>query len=227
VRDVTLWSLGAALLLGAAHGINPGMGWLFAVALGLQERRTAAVWRALPPLALGHALSIAAVLMAALAVGQAVPPRVLTWVVAVTLVGFGASRLVRHRHPRWAAMRVGARDLAVWSFLMATAHGAGLMVLPFVMGAGAATQHGAAHQPTALGEHAGHASLLLAGLPPEQATGLALTLLHSAGYLLITGIVAVVVYRKLGLRLLRTAWINLDLIWGIALIVTGLATPLL
>jgi hypothetical protein len=145
-----------------------------------------------------------------------VPPRVLAWSVSVTLVGFGAYRLVRHRHPRWAAMRVGARDLALWSFLMATAHGAGLMVLPFVTGSGSSPSHGhAAHGAAAAG---------LSGAPPAA---LGFTALHSAGYLLVTAVVAVVVYRKLGLRLLRTAWVNLDLIWGIALIATGLVTPLL
>jgi hypothetical protein len=212
VSEAAQWSWGAALLLGAAHGINPGMGWLFAVALGLQERRTAAVWRALPPMVLGHAASIAAVVAVALMVGRAVPPQVLRWAVAVTLLAFGCWRLARHRHPRWAAMRVGPRDLALWSFLMATAHGAGLMVLPFVVGPG--TPHA----------HAAHASA--AGLPPGSGAGMAFTLLHSAGYLLVTAAVALIVYRKLGLRILRTAWINLDLIWAIALIGTAVVTPM-
>jgi hypothetical protein len=227
MSDAALWSSGAALLLGAAHGINPGMGWLFAVALGLQERRTAAVWRALPPMALGHALSVALVIGVGLAVGRVVPPQVLRWVVAGTLVTFGLTRLARHRHPRWAAMRVGARDLTVWSFLMATAHGAGLMVLPFVLGGGSGGSAHGVHHAAAAHQHAAALPVLGAGLAPGHVSGIALTGLHTMAYLLVTGAVAVLVYRKLGLRLLRTAWINVDLLWGLALIVTGVVTPLL
>jgi hypothetical protein len=202
----------AILGLGLVHGINPGMGWLFAVGLGLQERDRRAVWRALLPLALGHALAIAGALAAGLLLGQFLPLNALKWVVAAALVAFGLERLVRGRHPRWVGMRVGARDLTLWSLLMATAHGAGLMVLPFVLVAPApeAAHHG----------HTAHAAML----PALPGSGLAATALHTAGYLLATALVAVVVYEKLGLRLLRKAWINLDLLWGAALVVTGVAT---
>ncbi len=203
---------GVAILgLGLVHGINPGMGWLFAVGLGLQERDR----RALLPLALGHALAIAGALAAGLVLGQFVPLGVLKWVVAASLVAFGLERLVRGRHPRWVGMRVGARDLTLWSLLMASAHGAGLMVLPFVLVAPGpeAAHHG----------HTAHAAML-PGLPGG---GLAATALHTAGYLLATALVAVVVYEKLGLRLLRRAWINLDLLWGGALVVTGVATAVM
>ena len=123
----------AALVgLGAVHGLNPGMGWLFAVALGLQERSRRALWRALPPLALGHAGAIALAVAVAAGLGHAFPARELRWAVAVALVGLGVLRLVRHGHPR-GGFRVGGRDLALWSLLMATAHGAGLMVLPLVL----------------------------------------------------------------------------------------------
>src|SRR5262245_30991291 len=118
--------------LGAAHGLNPGMGWLFAVALGMQEGRTRAVWCALPPLALGHALAIAGAVLGAAAVGQLLPPGVLVWIVGGMLLGLGALRLVRHRHPRYGGMQVGFRELTTWSLLMATAHGAGLMVRPLL-----------------------------------------------------------------------------------------------
>jgi hypothetical protein len=208
--------------LGAVHGVNPGMGWLFAVALGLQEGRARAVWRALPPLAVGHALAIAVAVLAAMAVGRVVPADALRWIVGGALVGLGGVRLVRHRHPRYGGMQVGFRELTAWSFLMASAHGAGLMLLPLLVGAtdGAARPHA----------HATHlmAASLVPGLPGPGpvALGLQATALHTAGYLLVTGFVALLVYRKLGLRMLRTMWINLDLIWGGALVVTGVVALL-
>jgi hypothetical protein len=203
--------------LGAVHGVNPGMGWLFAVALGLQEGRARAVWRALTPLALGHALAIGAAVLAALAVGRVVPAEALRWLVGAALVTLGVARLVRHRHPRYGGMQVGFRELTAWSFLMASAHGAGLMLLPLLIGAAAG--------PARAHSHATHlmAASLVPGLPAAGplALGLEATGLHTAGYLLVTGLVALLVYRKLGLRMLRTMWINLDLIWGGALVVTG------
>lgn len=206
----------ALLALGAIHGVNPAMGWLFAVALGLQEKKGRAVWRALPPLALGHAIAVAAVVAVGVLAGRLIDPGVLRYAVAVVLLTFGIHKLVRgHRHPRFGGMRVGPRDLTIWSFLMASAHGAGLMVLPFVVG----MDTGGAHAG-----HAGHSahSALLAG----QGAALGAAVLHTASYLLVTGTLAVIVYEKLGLRLLRTAWINLDVLWAFALIATALITPL-
>jgi hypothetical protein len=235
--------------LGALHGINPGMGWLFAVALGLQERKGAAVWRALPPLALGHGLAIGVVVALAAVVGLVLPLGWLKWSVAALLLGMGAYRLFRHGHPRYGGMQVGPLQLTIWSFLMASAHGAGLMVLPIVLGmrargteaaasgpAGADHGHaghgmGSGAEPGAMpagdGGHAGHLDVLFSGIAPGQLEALAVTLVHTLGYLLVTGVVAVIVYRRLGLRLLRTAWINLDLIWAGALILTALVTPFL
>lgn len=221
------------LLLGAFHGINPGMGWLFAVALGLQEKRRAAVWRALLPLALGHALAIALAILLMALLGGLIPLRYVKWAVAAGLVALGLYHLARHRHPRYGGMQVGARDLTIWSFLMASAHGAGLMVLPFLFGTATAPNgsdapstamahdHAAMSDATPTG-HADHATALLASLPGEPFVGLLATLVHTIGYLLVMGLVAVIVYEKLGLRLLRTAWLNLDLIWAGALILTGL-----
>lgn len=193
------------------------MGWLFAVALGMQEEERGAVWRALGPMALGHALAIAAAIAAAALVGLVIPLSTLKWIVAGLLVAFGVSQLVRHRHPRGSGMRVGGKELTVWSFLMATAHGAGLMVLPFVLGPTA--------DPVAGSTTPGAASL--AGLPAEPVVGIAATLLHTAGYLFVTGLVAAIVYEKVGLRFLRSAWINLDLLWALALIATAAVTPFL
>jgi hypothetical protein len=207
------WPWLVLLGLGAVHGINPAMGWLFAVALGLQERKGRAVWRALPPLALGHFLAIGSAIGLAALLGLVVPLSALKWIVAAILVSYGVFRLVSRRHPRFGGMQVGARDLTIWSFLMASAHGAGLMVVPFILGS-------ATGQP-----HLASAALFLVDVPSEGLAGLMATLIHTSGYLLVMGLVAVVVYEKVGLRLLRSAWINIDLIWGGTLILTGLITP--
>ena len=214
--DATSSSWPALLALGAGHGINPAMGWLFAVALGLQRQSRGAVWGALGPLAVGHALAIAAAIAAAGVVGLIVPLEVLKWGTAGLLVGLGVFRLVRSRHIAYGGMRVDARELATWSFLMASAHGAGLMVLPLVMG----------DVPVA-----GHARHVVAesviGVAGVEWNGVLATLVHTAGYLLVTGVIAVIVYERVGLRFLRTAWVNLDLVWALALVVTGIATVVL
>ena len=194
--------------LGAAHGVNPAMGWLFAVGLGLQKRDRGAVWRALGPLALGHAIAIAVVLAIGALLGMVIPVRVLQAIVATALIGGGILQLRRHRHPRFGGMCMTARDLAIWSFLMASAHGAGLMVLPFVLGVPAARDHAA---------HAMHA-----GVSASQSLAMQATMIHAIGYLAVTGLLAVIVYEKVGLRILRTAWFNVNLFWAIALIAAGI-----
>jgi len=201
----------AMLLLGAYHGINPGMGWLFAVALGMQRRSARAVWLALPPIALGHAAAVGAVVLALGLAQIVVPPIVLKAGVGGMLMALGCYRLWRHRHPRFGGMQVGFRDLAVWSFLMASAHGAGFMVLPFVMGPPAGVS-------AAGGAHAGHAGIADAGTPWTNATAVGI---HTLAYLTVMALTAWVVYRKLGLALLRTAWFNLDWVWAGALVITG------
>lgn len=228
-----VWSWAPLVVLGATHGVNPGMGWLFAVALGLQERDRRAVWRALVPLALGHAAAVGAAVAAALAIGHLMPAAALRWIVAATLVAFGVRQLVRHRHPVWGGMRVGFRDLVLWSFLMASAHGAGLMAVPFVPGAPGGpprVEHAGAPSPTHV--HAAHGAVLapvpqavgkraLRASTGDRARGLVATIAHSLGYLLATALAAVLVYERLGVRILRSAWINLDVIWAIALVATG------
>lgn len=213
MTDVSMWSWVTLVALGAFHGVNPGMGWLFAVALGMQERRRRAVIRALLPLAIGHALAIAAAIVATLALGSLVPLGALRWPVAALLIAFGVMRLVRHRHPRWASMRVGMGGLTWWSFLMATAHGAGLMVVPVFLGM--TVVHAEAHACHVATTHDGVVQALIA-------TGL-----HGAGYLAVTAVVAVVVFEKLGVGLLRKAWFNLDLLWAAALVMTGALTLML
>lgn len=201
-------------LLGAGHGINPGMGWLFAVARGFQEGERGAVWRALGPLAVGHGLAIAAALAGAAMLGVVLPLSLVHRLVGVALVVSGVAALLRHRHPRGGGMRLGARALAGWSFLMATAHGAGLMALPLALRDPAGPE---------MAEHLHGATHMMVS-PELPLGGLAATAAHAAGYLLVTALIAVVVYERVGLRLLRSAWINLDLFWAVALIITGVAT---
>ena len=216
----------ALFALGAFHGVNPGMGWLFAVARGMQEGRRAEVWRALLPMGAGHALAVAAAVAVAMALGDALPVAALRWAVAAILIVLGARRLVRHRHPRLGGMRVGMRGIAAWSFLMASAHGAGLMVVPVLLGGDAALAH------AANGAHAAHnAHTALVAAPQGAGLGgleaaLAATAIHAVGYLVVSALAAAVVYEKLGLRFLRTGWWNLDLVWAVALIATGAITLL-
>ncbi|HEU4678709.1 MAG TPA: hypothetical protein VFS35_04255 [Terrimicrobiaceae bacterium] len=211
------WPWLTLLGLGAFHGINPGMGWLFAVALGLQEQRRSAVWRALPPIAVGHALSVGLIVALVALIHASIPDEALRWIAAVVLVGFGVFRLVRARHPRWVGMRVGFGDLTLWSFLMATAHGAGLMLVPVFLG----TMHHA-HGHDA---HSAHGADLALLNNPWLAT-LAVAL-HTLGHLLVAGLVAMIVYEKLGVRILQRAWFNFDLAWAVALIASGLVTAAL
>jgi hypothetical protein len=210
--STALWLM---ILLGAYHGINPGMGWLFAVALGMQEQKGSAVARALIPIALGHALSIGIVVVSAAFLGMALPREAIRYSVAALLFGLGIFSLVRHYHPRWVRMQVGFRDLTLWSFLMATAHGAGLMLLPVLLGGGTveAADHMAAHHHTS------------AAASPVAA--LLATAVHTLAYLTVTGLIAWVVYSKFGLAILRKAWLNLDVVWAAALVVTGAATLLI
>ena len=151
LTSTALWLM---LLLGAYHGLNPGMGWLFAVALGMQEQKGSAVARSLVPIALGHALAIGSVVLVAAFLGMTLPLAAIRYSVAAILVGLGIYCLVRHWHPRWVRMQVGFRDLTVWSFLMASAHGAGLMVVPVLLGS---------NTVEAQGQMAGHDHLSATG----------------------------------------------------------------
>jgi hypothetical protein len=212
LTPTALWLM---LLLGAYHGVNPGMGWLFAVALGMQEQKGSAVARSLIPIAVGHAAAIGSVVLTAAFLGMTVPPAVTRYFVAAVLVGLGIYCLVRHQHPRWVRMRVDFRDLTIWSFLMASAHGAGLMVVPVLLDT---------NLVEAQGRMAGHNHMASLASP---LAGMVATGVHTVAYLVVTGLVAWVVYRKLGLALLRKAWLNFDLVWAAALVATGLVTLLI
>jgi hypothetical protein len=208
LSDRLVWL--ALFLLGCYHGLNPGMGWLFAVGLGLQEKSTTAVLRAIVPLTLGHIISVASIVLVAVYAAASLPHRAVHLTAATILIGFGIYRLVRARHLRWVGMRVGFWGLTLWGFLMSSAHGAGLMLLPFVTNASASAQSGMSMaMPSAqTAHHALFMGWLMAGV-------------HTLGYVLTTALIALIVYTKVGVRFLRTGWVNLDLVWAVALIVTG------
>ena len=193
----------AVVLLGAFHGLNPGMGWLFAVSFGLQERDRGALLRALPPIAVGHELAVAPVAVVVVVLDAAVTRAVVVGVLAALLVGFGVYLLLRTRHFTWVGMRLTRWELAWWSFLMSTVTGAGLMLTPVLL----------SREP-----HTGTLEQALAG-PVELA--LAVAVAHGLAMLVTSAVVAVVVYEVVGLRILRSAWVNLDRIWASAFLVAG------
>jgi hypothetical protein len=207
-----LWALLVIAALGAYHGLNPAMGWLFAVALGMQDRDRRAVLRALPPIAAGHELSLVIAAVAVAGLGLLADAGALRLAAGIALVAFGIFRFARPRaHPRWTTMRVGRRELAWWSFLMSSAHGAGLMVVPVLIGAGAADA--SAHD---------HAADGAAGM--SLATGALGLVLHVAAMVAVMAVVALVVYDRVGVAVLRRAWINLDGVWAAAFVVAGVLT---
>jgi hypothetical protein len=198
------WPWLALAGLGVYHGLNPAMGWLFAVALGFQQRSRGAVLRSLVPIALGHEASVALIVVLVSGVQLLWAPDFVRTLGAVALIGFGAFKLVRPRHPRWVGMQVGGRDLVLWSFLMSSAHGAGLMLFPVLLGLPAPLH---AEDPVPLGIQ-----------------DLAAVMLHTAAMLVTMGLVAVLVYERLGVTILRRAWVNMDAIWAVAVIGAGLVT---
>jgi hypothetical protein len=201
--------------LGAYHGLNPAMGWLFAVSRGMQERSRRAVLRSLLPIAIGHELSIALVALLVVGLSVVADSSTIRIGAAVALIAFGIFRFARpHAHFRWTSMRVSDRELTLWSFLMSTAHGAGLMVAPVLIGLDAAgDEHTRAHDAADLS--------LLGGSLGTGAVGI---VLHVAAMLVVMGVVAVVVYDRVGLRVLRTAWVNTDAVWASAFVLAGLIT---
>jgi hypothetical protein len=169
------------------------MGWLFAVALGFQERRRAAVLRALGPIAVGHAIAVGAVVLVLVLGGLTLPPLALRATAGTLLIAFGCFRLIRPgAHFRWVGMRVGPSDLVLWSFLMATGHGAGLMLAPVIV--------------------------------RGSSSSLGLVAVHTVTMFLVMGAVALIVYQTVGLGILRRAWVNVDLLWAVALVIAGVVT---
>jgi hypothetical protein len=211
----TIWPWVLMALLGAYHGLNPAMGWLFAVALGMQERDRRAVVRALPPIAIGHEASVLVAAALVLGLGLLADTSALRMGAGIALVVFGIFRFVKPRaHFRWVKARVSRGELAWWSFLMSSAHGAGLMVAPVLLGAGAAGEAEAQDHTLAAVEQHGM-SLVGSGVA---------VLLHVGAMLVVMGVVAVLVYDRFGLSVLRRSWLNLDAVWAGAFVVAGLIT---
>ncbi len=199
------WPWAALALLGAYHGLNPGMGWLFAVGRGLQEGNRRAVLSSLLPIAIGHEASIAIVVVAVSLTQQVVPTHLVRLVAALLLVGFGLFKLVRPKsHPAGFGMRIGFAGLAGWSFLMSSAHGAGLMLAPVLLGL-----------PVAATYHDLREISLQAGLAAS---------IHVLAMLSVMALISVIVYERVGLRILRRGWFNLDLGWSLVLVGSGAIT---
>jgi hypothetical protein len=196
--------------LGAFHGLNPAMGWLFAVARGMQERSATVVLRSLPPIAVGHLASVAIVAAVVSATRSVVAANIVGVVGGIVLVGYGLWRLLSERHFRWAGMRLSAVQLAGWSFLVSSAHGAGLMLLPVLT-----------TEPLPAMTHPGH----VMGAPAAGAlTGLAAAGVHTVAMLVVMGTIALVVYEFVGVGVLRRAWFNVDRLWAAVMVGAGALT---
>ena len=211
----SVWPWAVLALLGAYHGLNPAMGWLFALALGLQEKRRSAVVVALLPIALGHAAAIAVAILILDFAQHLFPVHLLKWPITAFIFTLGFYRLFRARHPRGAGMRVGGFDLFLWSLLMASAHGAGLMLIPVLLSHPMVGMH-----------HAVAGPINSETLPLSPNVILLATLLHTATMLIVAATLAIVVfefYDEVGLTMLRYAWFNFDLLWAGALLVAAMA----
>lgn len=210
-------------LLGAFHGLNPAMGWLFAVSLGFQEQRTRAVVKALGPIALGHLLAIAAIAIPVGLLQIVLPERAVMVIGGMVLLGYAAYKvLTRFRHPRWVGMRITSWELVSWSALMAAAHGAGLMLIPAL----AALSRN--DPPTAMASsmpagHAHHMEMVTTqdSGAPALVEAIAAVSLHTMAMLLVMGVIAIAVYRWVGVGILRRAWFNLDLVWTGTMAIAG------
>jgi hypothetical protein len=200
-----LWPWFALAGLGLFHGINPAMGWLFAVALGLNRGNRRIVLLSLVPIALGHAAAVAAVLLAVLTLGLILDHAMLMRAAAVLLIGWALWHAIHgHRQRVRVGMRTGLAGLVLWSFLMASAHGAGLMLVPILLpicGSAAATPD----------------------IDPGAVIPLALAAVgvHSLAMLAAIAAISVVVYDWIGVGFLRRGWVNLDQIWVAALLLSG------
>ena len=205
-----LWPWLALTGLGMFHGVNPAMGWLFAVALGLHRQSRQVVILSLAPIALGHALSISVVIAALMLLGVVVDHRMVRMAAGVILIAWAIYHWrYGHRHRVRVGMRTGFAGLTLWSFLMATGHGAGLMLMPALMPLQMPPTHG----------HAGHGDTIVGA--GSLWISLAAVGVHTLAMLLVTGVVAVIVYEWLGVGFLRRGWINFDVLWTIVLIATG------
>ncbi|GIG87669.1 hypothetical protein [Plantactinospora endophytica] len=207
---MTWAQLAGLVALGAFHGLNPAMGWLFAVARGLQEGSRAVLLRSLPAIAAGHGASVAVLASLVTATRSMLASTVLAVSTGALLVAFGLWRMLARRHFRWVGMRLSLAQLAGWSFLVSSAHGAGLMLLPVLL---------AGPAPAGAG-HGGH----LAAAPAGALSGLVAAGVHTVAMFAVAAGCALLVHEVLGTGVLRRAWLNLDRLWAGVLVATGLVT---
>jgi hypothetical protein len=200
-----VWPWLALAGLGLFHGLNPAMGWLFAVALGMHRNSERVVLLSLVPIAAGHAAAITAVVFVVLALGLMIGHADLGKPAGLILIGWALWHAAYgHRRKVRVGMQAGLFGLFLWSFLMASAHGAGLMLVPFVLPLCLTAPTG--QEPTALG---------------AMPIALAAVAVHTAAMLATIGVVSLFVYHWIGTAFLRRGWINLDLVWMLALIACG------
>ncbi|HEY0000481.1 MAG TPA: hypothetical protein VGB74_08505 [Actinoplanes sp.] len=205
--------LAALIALGAFHGLNPAMGWLFAVARGMQERSRRVLLTSLPPIAAGHLASVAIVAAVVSATESVLAANVVGIAGGLVLVGFGLWRLLSERHFRWARMRLSTTQLAGWSFLMSSAHGAGLMLLPVLATTTVATRM----------DHP-MPGARLNGTPAAALEGVAAAGVHTLAMFAVMAACALIVYEFVGVNILRKAWFNMDKIWAGVMVGAGALT---
>jgi len=200
---VSDWGLGGIAALGAFHGLNPAMGWLFAVAIGMQRASRKAVALALLPIALGHAASIGLTVLLVEELRVIASDTVIRASSAALLVAVAAWKLFRGGHLRWVGLNLSLPELGLWSFLMSSAHGAGLMLIPLLMG-------------TQLRD--------TAFLPADVQTPLVAIAVHTLAMIAVAGSMAALIYEVVGVGVLRRGWINFDRVWIFSLLVGATIT---
>jgi hypothetical protein len=199
----------AVVAIGLFHGVNPGMGWPLAVSAGLMEKSSRALVAALWPLTAGHLLAMLLVLLPfALLVTLVEWQRQIQIGASLLVIGFGIFRLINRRHPR-ALARIRPTQLGLWSFAVAIAHGAGLMLVPIYLGLCRASDLDKGHQA--------------AGALINFNLGMAVltSVVHSASMIAAGGLSAWLVYRYLGLKFMQRSWFNLETTWAVSLILVG------
>ena len=225
LRDFVPWLALAGF--GAYHGVNPAMGWLFAVTLGLQEENRRAVYGAFVPIALGHTASVVLVVAALVLVGIIVPLTPLKIIGAAVVIGLGVFKLLRPlSHPRWVRMRVGFRSLIAWSFLMSSAHGAGLMLVPILFTLPLLGVSPDGIDPAEL-EHVEYIGIGGAPSPAMLVSQVTAVAIHTVAMFSVMAVTAILVFEKVGLAILRRAWFNVDRLWAISLVISGAVTLLI
>jgi hypothetical protein len=194
---------------GIYHGVNPGMGWPLAVSAGLMDKSTRALIAALWPLTIGHLLAVLLIVLPFAVLAALVEwQRQIQIGASLLVIGFGIFRLIYRRHPR-ALARIRPTQLGLWSFVVAIAHGAGLMLVPIYLGLCRAAELDNGHAATSV--------LIGANL----GTAVLVAFVHSAAMIAAGGLSAWLVYRYLGLRFVSRSWFNLDAVWAASLILVG------